>query len=178
MRIISGQYKGKHINPGKNFTARPTTDIAKEGLFNIITNYFDYTDVKVLDLFSGTGSISYEFASRGCMDITSIELNFKNYAFIKKTINELGFNQITSFRADAFKFLKMSNISYDIIFADPPYDLDGIGELPDLVFSKKLLNDEGWFILEHSEKYNFAKHPNFSELRKYSQVHFSIFENK
>ncbi|HBF87045.1 MAG TPA: 16S rRNA (guanine(966)-N(2))-methyltransferase RsmD [Bacteroidales bacterium] len=178
MRIISGYFKGKHIIPGKNFNARPTTDVAKEGLFNILNNHFDYSELKVLDLFSGTGSISYEFASRGVMDITSIELNFKNYAFIKKTIADLQFDQIISFRADAFKFLKMSNLTYDIIFADPPYELEGIETLPDIIFSKNLINKHGWFILEHNSDHNFSKHPNFKETRKYSLVHFSIFEPK
>ena len=178
MRIISGQYKGRIIKPLKNLTARPTTDIAKESLFNIMNNYFDFTEVKVLDLFSGTGSISFEFASRGSMSITSVELDFKLYAYIKKTIAEFKFFQINAFRADAFKFIQMSNQKYDIIFADPPYDSENIDTIPNLIFEKNMIKEDGWLVLEHSNRFNFAEHKNFRELRKYGKVHFSIFENK
>ena len=178
MRIISGRYKGKHLNPGKGFKARPTTDFAKENLFNVLSNYFDFDDVEVLDLFSGTGSIALEFASRGSQRVDSVEVNPRYHAFIKKTSEELGFDGLSAFRADAFSYLKHAPRSYDIIFADPPYDLEGIEQIPFLVFGNSVLKKGGWFILEHGKDHDFTATPNFREVRKYGSVHFSIFENK
>jgi 16S rRNA (guanine966-N2)-methyltransferase len=125
VRIISGVYKGKRLYPGKSFKARPTTDFAKENIFNVISNYFDFDQLQVLDLFSGTGSITYEFASRGCRVVDSVEINSRYHAFIKKTCDELHLEQVKAIRADAFRFLKQTPRQYDIIFADPPYDLEG-----------------------------------------------------
>ena len=139
MRIIRGKYKKKHIYQPKNFEARPTTDIAKEGLFNIIENNFDIENISVLDIFSGTGSISYEFASRNCNNIISVEINYINYSFICKNVKELDFSQIKTYKTDAFKYLKKCNTSFDIIFADPPYNLKNIEDIPLLVFENKLL---------------------------------------
>ena len=179
MRIISGQYKKKRITPPRNFRARPTTDIAKEGLFNIIENNFNIEDIKVLDLFSGTGNISYEFASRGCKDITLVEAIFLHYNFIKKTVYELGFEQTIQTKiADAYLFLKKCNDTFDFIFADPPYNQKQVTEIPDIIFEKKLLRNEGWLIIEHSSEFNFSKHPNYLETRKYGKVHFSIFSSE
>lgn len=177
MRIISGKYRGKHIFPPSNFKARPTTDFAKESLFNIINNNFTIENVSVLDLFSGTGSISYEFASRGCNQITAVENKYQHFLFIHKMVQELNFNQIKVIYADVFKLLKKINDKFDIIFADPPYTLDNIDKLPDIVFEKKLVNSGGWMILEHSNKYNFSNHSNFKEVRDYGSVNFSIFTN-
>jgi 16S rRNA (guanine966-N2)-methyltransferase len=177
LRIISGTYKGRTIHPPKNFKARPTTDYAKESLFNILNNNFDFSEIKALDLFSGTGSISLELASRGCKDIISIELSFNHYAFIKKTASELQFSQIKVFRADAFKYLKNCKESFDLIFADPPYDLENIEKIPDLVFEKNLLSNEGWLIVEHGSRTDFTEHLNFKEQREYGSVNFSIFES-
>jgi len=165
------------LHPPKNFKARPTTDFAKESLFNILNNNFDFSEVKALDLFSGTGSISYELASRGCPEIICIELNFNHLSFIKKTIQELHFTQIKAFRADTFKFLKTCNTSFDFIFADPPYDLNNIEIIPDIIFERNLLNTNGWLIIEHGAKTSFVNHPRFKEHRNYGSVNFSIFES-
>ncbi|MCK5169516.1 MAG: RsmD family RNA methyltransferase, partial [Bacteroidales bacterium] len=175
MRIVSGKYKGRRINPPKNFRARPTTDFAKENLFNILNNNFDFAELSVLDLFSGTGSISYEFASRGCISVISVESNFKHHAFIKKTVEELGFNQIRAIKSNAFIYLKSCRDKFDIIFADPPYDLKEIESIPDFIFKFQILNKEGWLIVEHGDKTSFNKHAGFVELRKYGGVNFSIF---
>ena len=177
MRIISGIYKGKRLHPGKNFKARPTTDFARENLFNVIANYFDFTELHVLDLFSGTGSISYEFASRGSQVVDSVESNTRYHAYIQKTSRELMFDQLTAVRADAFRFLKHTTRQYDIIFADPPYDMRDIDQIHPLVFSRNLLKPGGWFILEHGKDHDFSMLPQFRELRRYGSVHFSIFEN-
>ena len=176
MRIIGGTHRKRMIHPPKNFKARPTTDRAKESLFNILSNYIDFSEIKVLDLFGGTGSISYEFASRGCNNITCIELNYKHYVFIKETINNLGFSQIKAYKSDVLKFLNKYTDKYDIIFADPPYDLPEIDTIPDIIFNNKLLNKNGLFILEHSDKTLFTNHPKLKEHRNYGGVNFSIFE--
>jgi 16S rRNA (guanine(966)-N(2))-methyltransferase RsmD len=177
LRIISGTYKGRTIHPPKNFKARPTTDFAKESLFNILNNNFDFSEIKALDLFSGTGSISLELASRGCVDITSVELNYNHFAFIKKTASELQFSQIKVIRADVFKFLKTNKGSYDLIFADPPYELEKIESIPDLIIERNILSEGGWFILEHGSRNDFTQHPNFKEQRVYGSVNFSVFES-
>jgi len=164
------------IHPPKNFKARPTTDFAKENLFNILNNNFDFSDIKVLDLFSGTGSISYEFASRDCISVISVESNFKHQLFIKKTIEEFGMQQVRSIKSDVFRYVKTCREKFDIVFADPPYDLKEIAGIPDFIFEHEILNDSGWLIVEHGDKTNFSKHPAFIELRKYGGVNFSIFE--
>ena len=176
MRIVSGKYRGKHITPPKNFKARPTTDFAKESLFNIIANNYNFENIAALDLFSGTGSISLELASRGCPDVVSVELNPLHQGFIRKTVDELGLkDQVRSVPQNAFVFLKGCSQKFDLIFADPPYDMDGIEELHDIIFEKQLLTDEGWFILEHSRDREFSHKPYFIERRSYGSVNFSIF---
>lgn len=176
MRIISGTHKGRRITPDKNFKARPTTDFAKENLFNVLNNNIDLEGINALDLFGGTGGISYELASRGAKQITCVEMNVKHYAFIKKTIDELKFDNIWVLRADVFRFLKSCSKKFDFIFADPPYDLKKINTIPDMVFSKELLLPNGLFILEHGRDNNFEKHPNFQEMRTYGSVNFSFFK--
>ena len=176
MRIISGVYKGKRLYPGRNFKARPTTDFARENLFNVINNYFDFDDLQVLDLFSGTGIITYEFASRGSRSVDSVEANSRHHAYIQKTVRDLKLDKVSAIRADAFRFLKHTPRKYDLIFADPPYDLKDLDQIPFLIFSRDLMNDGGWFILEHGRAYDFSAYPHFRELRKYGSVHFSIFE--
>ena len=176
MRIVSGTHKGRIFSPPKNIKARPTTDIAKEGLFNIINNNFDFEDISVLDIFSGTGSISFEFASRGCQSIHLVEMASSHIDFIRSVKKELEFNQITPIRHDAFKFLKICKIQFDIIFADPPYELKGVEQIPELVFSRNLLKDNGWLIVEHSKHVNLSKAPYYSETRNYGNVHFSFFK--
>lgn len=176
MRIISGSHKGRQITPDKNFSARPTTDFAKENLFNVLSNYIDIEDSKVLDLFSGTGSISYEFASRGAVEITSIEINFKHYAFIKRVAQELNFKNIKLFKTDVFTACKkLKGQKFDIIFADPPYNLEKITEVPAAIFDNELLNNDGIAIVEHPASVNYSHLPYFSEQRQYGSVNFSIF---
>lgn len=177
MRIISGEHKGRRIEPGKSFKARPTTDFAKENLFNVLSNYFDFNELSVLDLFSGTGSISFEFASRGSSPVDSVEVNAKYHAFIRKTTTELGLTHLRAIRADVFQFLKHTINRYDVVFADPPYEMNEIEQLPHLVFTRNLLKPGGWFIMEHGKEHDFSEHARFREIRRYGSVHFSIFEN-
>lgn len=174
MRIISGKYKGRRIPVRKSFSARPTTDFAKENLFNVLNNHFDFEGLRVLDLFAGTGSISYEFASRGAQ-VDLIEIDYHSFMFIRNTIRELGLENVKPFKADVFKAIPRIKHTYSIIFADPPYTMGNIQATPDLIFSSGILTRGGWFILEHSGKYNFNSQSNFKELRKYGSVHFSIF---
>ncbi|MBK5203300.1 MAG: RsmD family RNA methyltransferase [Prolixibacteraceae bacterium] len=178
MRIISGIYGGRRIDTGKKFKARPTTDMAKESLFNILQNRIDFGDIKVLDLFSGTGSISFEFASRGCTDITSVESNYQHYLIIRETIKKFGDNHIKSLKGDAFSFIRKTSDHFDLIFADPPYDLPDFDKIPGLILGCRLLNEKGLLIIEHPDKYNFSDFPEFTEERNYGKVHFSFFENK
>lgn len=178
MRIVSGTCGGRLINPPKNFRARPTTDFAKENIFNVISSHFDIEQLTVLDLFSGTGSISYEFASRGAVSVTSVEMDSVHQQFIVNTIEKLKLGTIRPMRMNAFVFLKSCKISYDIIFADPPYDLDGTDVIPDKVFEKGMLNPSGWLIFEHSKAKDFSNHHNFIQKRVYGSVNFSIFANK
>lgn len=179
MRIISGTLKGRRFSPPKSFSARPTTDVARESLFNVLNNRLDFSDLKALDLFGGTGSISYELASRGCTDVTTIELNYKHYSFIKSMIKEFALErQMNVLKGDVFKFISRCHDKFDMVFADPPFDLPIIESIPDLFFEQDLLTEDGFFIMEHSDKKSFESHPNFTELRKYGKVHFSFFEKK
>lgn len=175
MRIISGKYKGKYFNKIKNLDARPTTDKAKEALFNILTNRIYFEDVSVLDLFSGTGSISYEFASRGCTDITCVDINYNHIRFIKKTSNELNLD-LNVIKADVFKFIKNTNRKFDVIFADPPFDLENFNDVPAEILKSDILKPGGMLIVEHSNKFKFTGLESDEE-RKYGKVCFSFFEN-
>ena len=176
MRIISGSLKGRKINPPKNLPVRPTTDLAKEALFNILSNMLSFEKLKVLDLFAGTGSISFEFASRSCPDITSVELNFKCYKFIQESCIQFGLSSIKAIRADVKQFITKQKNKYDLIFADPPYNLNWTTEIPELVFSRALLEKNGLLILEHPAALDFKEHPNFEDHRIYGQVNFSFFQ--
>lgn len=175
MRIVAGTHRGRTFNPPANLPVRPTTDFAKESLFNILNNYFHFSKVCVLDLFSGTGSIAYEFASRGTKDITAVDGNFKCFSFIKETVDKFRFDAIKVIKSDVFAFLSSSKRSYDIIFADPPYDLEKMKEIPGLVFKNNLLNEGGWLIIEHSADTDFSGHEHYYDQRKYSNTIFSIF---
>lgn len=177
MRIISGTHKGRQLHPPAKEDVRPTTDIAKEALFNIFRNYVDFEDINVLDLFAGTGSISFEFASRGARKVISVEQNARLVKFISETARQLQFSNIQVIRGDVFRSLEFFSTPFDIIFADPPYNMQGIAEIPELIFEKKLLQAEGWLILEHSDAFDFSAHPMFCEVRQYGKVHFSIFQN-
>ena len=175
MRIISGEYGRRRIQPPKNLPVRPTTDIAKEGLFNILTNKISFSGKSVLDLFSGTGAISYEFLSRGSSPVTSIELNFQCVKFIKSTSNKFQMENHKTIRIDVFRFLKSTKNKYDLIFADPPYDLPNIKEISTLVFKQGLLNKHGYLIIEHPREIDFSDQKHFIEHRKYGKVNFSFF---
>lgn len=175
MRIVGGKYRGRVFNPDKRFTARPTTDLAKEGLFNILSNRYDFSEMKVLDLFSGTGSIGYEFLSRHAGEVTFVEKDKHHIFFIRKTLGQLDATNVKIVLDDVFRFLKYCPFSFDIAFADPPYDFPFIREVPQAVFESGILKDNGLFILEHSKSFDFSKHPQFMEIRKYGKVQFSFF---
>ncbi|MEL7599425.1 MAG: RsmD family RNA methyltransferase [Proteiniphilum sp.] len=176
MRIISGKYKSRRIQVPSNLKARPTTDFAKENLFNILNNRIDWEETTALDLFSGTGSIALELVSRGCPYVVSVEQNQNHFNFICHAQEKLGAKELFPVRADVFKYLQSLRQQFDFIFADPPYELAGIEQLPDLIFEKNLLMAEGLFVLEHSRKFNFSHRPHFLEERAYGSVHFSFFE--
>ncbi|MGI8598981.1 MAG: RsmD family RNA methyltransferase [Chitinophagaceae bacterium] len=179
MRIISGSLGGRKINPpAKMPYTRPTTDIAKEGLFNILQNNLDFEELKTLDLFGGTGSITYELASRGAKDLTIVEKDNNMLAFIKKTTAGLKIENVKLVKSDVFKFINQSTDQYDFIFAGPPYALQTIDELPKLIFEKKLLNENGWFILEHTPRNLYENFPFFKSSRNYGTTIFSIFINQ
>jgi 16S rRNA (guanine966-N2)-methyltransferase len=174
MRIVSGKYKGRMFDPGKSFKARPTTDFAKESLFNILENLINIEEVKFLDLFSGTGSISYEMISRGCSDLTLVDLNYKHIEFVKNVLKEL--NEVAKvYRADVFKFIKGHKQKYDFVFADPPYDHPRFREIPEKIINEGILNPNGIFVIEHSQSFQFNQLPGFFDIRKYGSVHFSFF---
>ena len=177
MRIISGALGGRRINPpAKMPYTRPTTDIAKEGLFNMLQNQLDFEQLKTLDLFGGTGSISYELASRGVNDLTVVEKDEKMFSFIRKTAESLQLENFKVIRSDVFRFIDQCREKFDLIFAGPPYALQNIDDLPKLIFEKQLLNEEGWFILEHTPKNNYEGISYFKSSRNYGTTVFSIFE--
>ncbi len=176
MRIISGIHGGRKISPpAKMPYTRPTTDIAKEGLFNILQNNLEIENLKTLDLFGGTGCISYELASRGATDLTIIEKDNSMYDFIKKTAALLNFENFKILKSDVFKYMQSCNESYDLIFAGPPYALTNIDDLPRLVFEKNLLKPGGWFVLEHTPRNDYKKTAHYKTERNYGTTIFSIF---
>jgi 16S rRNA (guanine966-N2)-methyltransferase len=178
MRIISGDFGGRKINPpAKMPYTRPTTDIAKEGLFNVLQNNLDFGSIKTLDLFGGTGSISYELASRGVKDLTIVEKDVAMYEFIKKTASSLGTGNFDVIRMDVFKYLEQCTEKFDFIFAGPPYALDTIDKLPILVVEKDLLAENGWFVLEHTPRNDYTQFPLYKTQRKYGTTIFSVFIN-
>ena len=177
MRIITGIYKGRHFDIPRTFKARPTTDFAKENIFNVLTGYIDFEGATALDLFSGTGSISLELLSRGCKQVVSVELDRDHHRFIQECVKKLSASNsnIITLRADVFRFLKSCKQQYDFIFADPPYALKELPQIPDLIFEKQLLTAEGIFVFEHGKDYDFSNHPHFLEHRSYGSVNFSLF---
>ena len=181
MRIITGKYKGRHFDIPRSFKARPTTDFAKENIFNVLVQYVDFDDASALDLFSGTGSISLELLSRGCSQVVSVELDRDHHRFIQDCVKKLTANSqkptanIIPIRGDVFRFLKSCKQQYDLIFADPPYALKELATLPDIIFEKQLLKEDGIFVLEHGKDHDFSEHPHFQEHRQYGSVNFSIF---
>jgi len=179
MRIISGKYKSKRLQAPKNLPVRPTTDMAKEALFNIINNAYYFNNITVLDLFSGTGNISFEFGSRGTENITAVDAHFGCIKYINTISNELDLN-INTIKSDVFKYLKKSNSKFDVIFADPPYEfeLNLFEKIVDLVFERNALNDEGTLIVEHSKHTDLSNHEHFSYSKKYGGNMFSFFEKE
>ena len=166
MRIISGKYKGKNIIAPRNLPIRPTTDFAKESLFNILTNTINFDNIKLLELFAGTGNIGIEFASRGCEDITAIDLHFGCVQFIRKNYQKLNINGKV-YRNEVFRFLKSHKEKYNVIFADPPYNLKNIIMLPEIIFKRNLLISGGILIIEHDKKIDYSECNNFYNMRKY-----------
>lgn len=177
MRIISGKNKGRQIKTPTNLPVRPTTDLGKESLFNILNNYFYFDRITVLDLFAGTGNISLEFASRGALQVLAVDNHPACIDFIKKTAQRLEYNQIVVIKGDAFQFTERCRQQFDIIFADPPYDLLGIEKIVDMVFANNLLKPDGWLVMEHSRDHDFTGHPHFYEHRKYGKLNFSFLVN-
>lgn len=175
MRIISGKYKSRRIQVPANLKARPTTDFARESLFNVLNNTLDWEETTALDLFSGTGSMALELVSRGCPRVVSVEMNPLHYSFICKAKDALAADELWPLKADVFKYLASSHEKFDLIIADPPYDLSTGKTIPDIIFKKELLKPEGILVLEHSRNNNFSEHPHFSKEKKYGSVHFSFF---
>ena len=195
MRIITGKYKGRHFDIPRTFKARPTTDFAKENIFNVLIQYVDFDGAKALDLFSGTGSITLELLSRGCVHVTSIELDRDHHRFICECTKKLSIlnTQSSILRADVFRFLRSCRQQFDFIFADPPYALKELSRLPDLIFRdtqpttaeancslftipSSLLSPDGVFVLEHGKDHDFSQYPHFVEHRAYGSVNFSLFK--
>lgn len=191
MRIITGKYKGRHFDIPRSFKARPTTDFAKENIFNVLTGYMDFEGATALDLFSGTGSITLELLSRGCAHVISIEADRDHHRFIMQCLQKLKDTSVDSgqwtvdrydhnchclpIRGDVFRFVKSCKQQFDLIFADPPYALKELPTIPSLIFEKNLLKPEGVFVFEHGKDHDFRDHPNFVEHRSYGSVNFSIF---
>lgn len=191
MRIITGKYKGRHFDIPRSFKARPTTDFAKENIFNVLTGYMGFEGATALDLFSGTGSITLELLSRGCAHVISIEADRDHHRFIMQCLQKLKDTSVDSgkwtvdrydhnchclpIRGDVFRFVKSCKQQFDLIFADPPYALKELPTIPSLIFEKNLLKPEGVFVFEHGKDHDFRDHPNFVEHRSYGSVNFSIF---
>ncbi len=193
MRIITGKYKGRHFDIPRTFKARPTTDFAKENIFNVLTGYTDFEDATALDLFAGTGSITLELLSRGCSQVVSIELDRDHHRFICDCIKKLSLSQTLSqreragsfpsgrieevlpLRGDVFRYIKSCKMQFDFIFADPPYALKELPTIPDLIFERQLLKPDGIFVFEHGKDHQFTEHPHFVEHRQYGSVNFTIF---
>jgi 16S rRNA (guanine966-N2)-methyltransferase len=179
MRIVGGIFSGRRFSPPTSTPARPTTDVAKEGLFNILENMIDIEGIKACDIFGGTGSISYELASRGAEHMTLIERDQGNISFIRKTAEALGIlDKMHIIKGDVFKFMKQSTEQYDFIFAGPPYALQNIDDIPMLVFEKNMLAPNGIFVLEHTPRNDYQQHPNFKRMKNYGTTVFTFFTHK
>ena len=178
MRIIAGTLRGRRLNPPANLPVRPTTDMARESLFNVLNNYVDFEECSVMDLFVGTGAVSLEFISRGVREVTAVDINAQCTDFVKQCAAQFGAGNLHVVRADVFDLLKRANRQFDIVFADPPYNHEGLASLPDLVFDKGVLTDDGIFVLEHPREYSFEEHPHFWQHRAYGKVNFTFFANK
>jgi 16S rRNA (guanine(966)-N(2))-methyltransferase RsmD len=175
MRVITGKYKGRHFDIPRSFKARPTTDFAKENIFNVLSGYIDFEGATALDLFAGTGSISIELLSRGCQQVVSVELDRDHHHFILQCLQKLQDANAQCIRGDVFRFIKSCHLQFDFIFADPPYALRELPTIPGLIFEKNILKEGGIFVFEHGKDHDFSQHPCFVEHRCYGSVHFSIF---
>jgi len=176
MRIIGGKLKGIRLQPPANLPVRPTTDMAKEALFNILNNQFDFESCTILDLFSGTGNLTFEFASRNAEKILAIDMDYGCVNWVKSTTKKYEFNQIEVRKGDVFKLLNQMTGSYDIIFADPPYNMPNIPQIPVLVAAQKLLKPDGLLVVEHQSNMKLNSQPGYTETRKYGNSSFSFFE--
>ncbi len=176
MRIITGKYKGRHFDIPHSFKARPTTDFAKENIFNVLNGYIDFDGATALDLFSGTGSITLEFLSRGCSQVISVEADKDHHAFIRQCLKKLNEENCIPLRGDVFRFIKSCHTQFDIIFADPPYTLEDLPKIPTLIRESNILKQEGVFVFEHGKNHSFEQEPGFLEHRAYGSVNFSIFQ--
>ena len=177
MRVVGGELRGRRFSPPKSFNGRPTTDFAKEGLMNILQNKLDFEGLAFLDAFSGTGAISYEFLSRGTEDITALDSSIVHVNFVNKMFREFGATQARCIKKDSFNFFMQTDRQYDVIFADPPFDLDRLQDIPDIIFKQQILAEDGLLIVEHSKENSFTQHPNFIKEKKYGHVRFSFFEH-
>ena len=175
MRVITGIYKGRHFDVPRSFKARPTTDFAKENLFNVLTGYMDFEGIRALDLFAGTGSISIELLSRGASQVVSVEADRDHARFIRQCMEKLGTHNHQLIKGDVFRFLKQCHIQFDFIFADPPYDLPNFAEVPERILNSAMLKDDTIVVIEHSKNYDFSHLPHFWQHRSYGSVNFSIF---
>ena len=178
MRIITGLYKGRHFEIPRSFKARPTTDFAKENIFNVLNGYVDFDGATALDLFAGTGSISLELLSRGCQQVVSVEMDRDHARFIDQCMKKIGTERSVLIRGDVFRFVKSCRQKFDFVFADPPYALTNLAEIPDLVLGQGLLAEDGVFVFEHGKNNDFSQHPHFREHRSYGSVNFSIFTQR
>jgi len=175
MRIISGIYGGRRLSPPKNITARPTTDFAKESLFNLLNNRMDFEGIDMLDLFAGTGGIGIECVSRGAREVTAVEIAHVQQNWIISCCRQLGIRNLSVIRGDVFKFLSACRVKYDLVFADPPYALEALPTLPDVILERNILKENGWLVIEHGKDTDFTSHPRHYETRTYGSVHFSFF---
>lgn len=175
MRIISGKYRGKTLHPPKNLPTRPTTDFAKTGLFNLLANRVSFEGLTVLDLCSGTGNITFEFASRGAKHITAVDQHAACLKFISETCKELKFDGIKTWKVDLFKFIEKTPEKFDLIFVDPPYEVPWIEQISEKIFERNLLNAGGLLVVEHGSKTDLSAQKHFTEMRNYGNVNFSIF---
>ena len=176
MRIITGKYKGRRFDIPRTFKARPTTDFAKESIFNVVNGYLDLDGcAAALDLFSGTGSITLEMLSRGCAEVVSVEADKDHHAFIRQCLKKIGATNCIAIRGDVFRFIKSCRRQFDFIFADPPYDLPQLPEIPQMIFAKDMLASGGLFVFEHGKGHDFSQQPHFVEHRAYGSVNFSLF---
>ncbi len=176
MRIIKGSLQRRLIHAPANLPVRPTTDLAKESLFNILENRLDLRDSKALDLFAGTGNISYELFSRGCAQVTAVDNNYRCVAFIRETASKFNMNKLVVIKSDVFRFIPSVSQIYNLIFADPPYDFERYDELGKILINKDILSPEGWLVIEHPKQIDYSKIDGFVEKRRYGKVHFSFFQ--